>query len=84
VSHTEFSGKKGREMTQLFDSKGELVAAGDVVAGGTVRDYDITRPATKEGYESAADRPGRVCEGKNLTKPMRGHFCLSTTYRPGI
>ncbi|HEV3036344.1 MAG TPA: 50S ribosomal protein L3 [Candidatus Angelobacter sp.] len=59
-------------MTQLFDEKGEVHPVTVLQAGPCV--ITQLKRATKDGYESAQIGLVEFVKGKNVTKPMHGHF----------
>jgi large subunit ribosomal protein L3 len=68
------SGLLGKKvgMTQLFDEKGEVRPVTVLQAGPCVITHRKT--AAKEGYDSVQVGFVEFVKGKNMTKPMQGHF----------
>jgi large subunit ribosomal protein L3 len=68
------SGLLGKKvgMTQLFDEKGEVRPITVLQAGPCVVTQKKT--AAKEGYDSVQVGFVEFVKGKNMTKPMQGHF----------
>ena len=68
------SGLLGKKvgMTQLFDEKGEVRPITVLQAGPCVITQKKT--AAKEGYDSVQVGFVEFVKGKNMTKPMQGHF----------
>src|SRR5216683_260327 len=59
-------------MTQVFDDKGDVHPVTVLQAGPCV--ITQIKRATKNGYESAQIGLVEFVKGKNVTKPMQGHF----------
>src|SRR3954462_1240881 len=68
------NGILGRKvgMTQLFDEKGEVRPITVLQAGPCVVTQKKT--AAKEGYDAVQVGLVEFVKGKNLPKPMQGHF----------
>ena len=68
------SGLLGKKvgMTQLFDEKGEVRPITVLQAGPCV--ITQKKSAAKEGYDSVQVGFVEFVKGKNMTKPMQGHF----------
>ncbi|HLJ90975.1 MAG TPA: 50S ribosomal protein L3 [Candidatus Angelobacter sp.] len=59
-------------MTQLFDEKGDVCPVTVLQAGPCV--ITQLKRASKDGYEAAQIGLVEFVKGKNVTKPMQGHF----------
>src|SRR5256886_17196396 len=59
-------------MTQVFDDKGDVHPVTVLQAGPCV--VTQIKRATKDGYEAAQIGLVEFVKGKNVTKPMQGHF----------
>jgi len=59
-------------MTQVYDDKGDVHPVTVLQAGPCV--ITQLKRATKDGYESAQIGLVEFVKGKNVTKPMQGHF----------
>ena len=59
-------------MTQIYDDKGDVHPVTVLQAGPCV--ITQLKRATKDGYESAQIGLVEFVKGKNVTKPMQGHF----------
>jgi large subunit ribosomal protein L3 len=59
-------------MTQLFDERGEVHPVTVLQAGPCV--ITQLKRASKDGYEAAQIGLVEFVKGKNVTKPMQGHF----------
>src|SRR5882757_4305681 len=59
-------------MTQVFDDKGDVHPVTVLQAGPCV--ITQIKRATKDGYEAAQIGLVEFVKGKNVTKPMQGHF----------
>src|ERR1700674_1112177 len=59
-------------MTQVYDDKGDVHPVTGLQAGPCV--ITQLKRATKDGYESAQIGLVEFVKGKNVTKPMQGHF----------
>ncbi len=59
-------------MTQLFDDKGEVRPVTVLQAGPCV--ITQKKSATKDGYEAVQIGLVEFVKGKNVSKPMQGHF----------
>ncbi|MBZ5524251.1 MAG: 50S ribosomal protein L3 [Acidobacteriia bacterium] len=59
-------------MTQIFDDKGDVHPVTVLQAGPCV--ITQIKRATKDGYEAAQIGLVELVKGKNVSKPMQGHF----------